>query len=121
MIDLLVEELDRETTESKTEEKNAQAAYQKMMTEATAKRAADAKTATEKAASKAQMEQSIESEQDAKDGSTKELAATNRFIHNLHGECDWLLKYYDVRSEARTGEIDSLEKAKDVLNGANFS
>jgi len=46
---------------------------------------------------------------------------TEKAIANLHGECDWLLKYFDVRKEARTGEIDSLKKAKDVLNGADYS
>merc|ERR1719329_106097 len=31
-----------------------------------------------------------------------------------------LMKYYDVRAEARTGEIDAMGKAKDVLNGADY-
>jgi hypothetical protein len=47
--------------------------------------------------------------------------ATEKYIGNLHGECDWLLKYFDVRKEARTGEIDALGKAKAVLNGADYS
>jgi len=47
--------------------------------------------------------------------------STLKYIHSLHGECDWLLKFYDARMEARTGEIDALGKAKAVLNGADFS
>ncbi len=35
--------------------------------------------------------------------------------------CDWLLKYYDVRKEARASEIDALGKAKAVLSGADYS
>ena len=34
---------------------------------------------------------------------------------------DWLLKYYDERKSARTGEIDALGKAKAVLSGADYS
>merc|ERR1719473_306829 len=121
MIDLLVADLEKETTEAKAIEKNSQADYQKTMEEATEKRRSDSKSATEKAASKAKMQESLESEQDSKSGSQKELAATLKYIHSLHGECDWLLKYYEVRKEARTSEIDALGKAKDVLNGADFS
>jgi hypothetical protein len=47
--------------------------------------------------------------------------ATHEYIGSLHGECVWLLMYFDVRKEARTGEIDSLKKAKAVLSGADFS
>jgi len=42
-------------------------------------------------------------------------------IHGLHGECDWLLKYYDARKAARAGEVDALGNAKAVLNGADYS
>ena len=36
-------------------------------------------------------------------------------------DCDFLLKYYDMRKVARTGEVDAMRKAKDVLNGASYS
>ena len=47
--------------------------------------------------------------------------ATEKYISSLHGECDWLLQYFDVRKTARTDEIDSLTKAKAILSGASFS
>ena len=31
------------------------------------------------------------------------------------------MKYYDVRKEARAGEVESLTTAKSVLSGADFS
>merc|ERR1719408_171158 len=91
------------------------------MEEATEKRRSDSKSATEKGASKGKMQESLEKEQDSKAGSSKELSATLKFIHSLHGECDWLLKYYEVRKEARASEIDALGKAKAVLSGADYS
>merc|ERR1712061_417033 len=51
----------------------------------------------------------------------KELMAVLKYISSLHSECDWLLQYFDVRKEARAGEIGSLVKAKAVLSGADFS
>merc|ERR1712203_504261 len=44
-----------------------------------------------------------------------------KYIAPLHAECDWLLKYFDVRKEARASEMDALGKAKAVLSGADFS
>merc|ERR1712238_36457 len=53
----------------------------------------------------------------------KELteAGTDKNMASLHAECDWLLKYFDARKEARAGEVDSLTKAKAVLSGADYS
>ena len=36
-----------------------------------------------------------------------DLGATLEYIHSLHTECDWLMKYFDVRKEARSSEIYS--------------
>lgn len=47
--------------------------------------------------------------------------ATEQYIHSLHAECDWLVKYFDVRKEARASEIDALGNAKAVLSGADYS
>lgn len=38
----------------------------------------------------------------------------------LHQECDWLLKNYDARVEARAAEIDALFNAKAILSGAKM-
>merc|ERR1740122_607897 len=53
--------------------------------------------------------------------SSEELKATMEYIHSLHVECDWLIQNFDVRKEARAGEVDSLKKAKAILSGADYS
>merc|ERR1719476_685042 len=121
MIDLLIQELDKELQEAEIDEKDAQKDYQTLMAESSTKRADDSKSISDKTASKASQEEALEKEQDSKAASGKELMSTLKYIHSLHGECDWLLKFYDARMEARTGEIDALGKAKAVLNGADFS
>jgi len=121
MIDLLVRDLDKEMQEAEVSEKNAQEDYESMLSDSAEKRARDSKALTDKTASKASMQGDLESDKDSKDSTTKELMATEQYISSLHGECDWLLQYFDVRKEARTSEIDSLTNAKAVLSGADFS
>jgi hypothetical protein len=121
MIDLLIKELDAELQEAEINEKDAQKDYEGLMAESSTKRADDSKSISDKTASKAAQEEALENEQDNKAATGKELMATLKYIHSLHGECDFLLKYYDARKEARDGETDALGKAKAVLNGADFS
>merc|ERR1719324_2218369 len=121
MIDLLIKDLDKEMQEAEVEEKNAQKEYEETMADSAAKRAEDSKSITEKTGMKAQLETELEASKEGKITSTKELMATLEYMSNLHGECDWLLKNFDVRKEARASEVDALGKAKAVLSGADFS
>jgi chromosome segregation ATPase len=120
MIDTLIKELDTEMTEAETNEKLAQEDYEEMMADSSAKRAADSKSLADKDAAKGDLENKLVELGDEHKATVKELMATEKYIGDLHGECDWLLKYFDVRKTARTGEIEALGKAKAVLNGADF-
>jgi len=121
MIDLLIKDLEKEITEAETEEKLAQEEYEELMADSATKRAADTKSLTEKTGTKADLEASLSDDTLSLKDTKKELMATEEYIGSLHAECDWLLKYFDMRKEARVGEMDSLTKAKAVLSGADFS
>jgi len=121
MIDLLVADLTKEMTEAKATEKNAQEDYETAMSDAAEKRAQDTKTLADKEKAKAEAEASKEANTEEKAATTKTLMATLEYIQSLHAECDWLLQYFEVRKEARSGEIESLKTAKAVLSGADFS
>merc|ERR1712013_857188 len=108
-------------TESKTVEKDAQADYELAMKEAAEKRTTDSKTMADKQKAKAETEASMEANIEKKGATSKTLMATLEHIQSLHAECDWLLQYFEVRKEARSGEIESLTTAKSVLSGADFS
>merc|ERR1719225_690035 len=116
MMDLLVQELDKETTEA-----DAKEAYKSVMAESAAKRTEDAKALTDKEAASADLSSSLQRTVADKKSNTRELMGTMKYISSLKGECDWLLQYFDVRKQARADEIDSLQKAKAVLSGADFS
>merc|ERR1719491_2401341 len=102
MIDLLLKDLEKETTEATTEEKDAQADYEQMMRDSAEKRTTDSAALTQKGSAKADMEAQLQSHTEAKAAGVRELLATAKYIQSLHGSCDWLLQYFDVRKEART-------------------
>merc|ERR1719336_3573965 len=94
MMDLLVQDLDKETTEAEVEEKNAKEAYQNVMAESAAKRTEDAKALTDKEAASADLKSSLQRSQADKKSDTRELMGTMKYIQSLKAECDWLLQYF---------------------------
>merc|ERR1719502_1131441 len=92
-----------------------------MMSDSATKRAADTKNIADKSAAQAESAARIVSKSEKLTSTQKEIMATHEYIGNLHSECDWMLKFFDTRAEARNSEIDSLKKAKAVLSGAGYS
>merc|ERR1719335_1564567 len=117
----MIKDLTKEMTEAKTTEKLAQEDYETAMKDAAEKRAQDSKTLADKQKAKAELEADLEANTEEKAATTKALMATEEHIASLHAECDWILQYYQVRKEARAGEVESLETAKAVLSGADYS
>merc|ERR1719311_162902 len=102
-------------TVAETEEKDSQAEYEKLMEDSKTKRADDSKLLSDKGAAKAELESELQAYKDTKAASSKELTGTLEYISSLHADCDWLVKYFDARKEARAAEMESLENAKAVL------
>jgi len=121
MMDILIGDLDKEMTEAETAEKDAQADYEEMMSDSKDKRRADSKSLQEKGSAKAELEGALEEHKAQRMDAAKELMATLEYIKSLHIECDWLVQNFEMRKEARAGEVDSLKKAKAVLSGADYS
>merc|ERR1719301_99787 len=121
MIDLLIADIDKENQIMEVDEKDAQKDYETFMSDASAKRADDSKAITDKEAAKAATEEELQASKDSKGSKLTEAMETAKYIGGLHEECDWLLKNFDARKAARTGEIDALGKAKAVLSGADYS
>merc|ERR1740123_2815658 len=92
-----------------------------MMKGSAAKRAADSKSITDKSAEKASTEGALQAEKESKDDFSHRHLNTVKHIASLHSECDFLVKYYDVRKQARADEVESLKNAKAVLRGSDYS
>jgi len=121
MIDLLIADLTKEVTTMGVEEKKNQADYEGLMQESAQKRAADMKSIATKESEKADAEALLQ-KTSGEVAETKNAAfAKTEMLGALHADCDWLLKHFNGRKEARAKEIESLTRAKDVLSGADYS
>merc|ERR550525_942780 len=121
MMDLLITDLDKEMTEMGTDEKNAQEEYEIFMQDSQAKRADDSKSIADREGTKAELEARVRKLSAESKATNAEAYATATTIKDLHLECDWLLSSFQARKAARAGEVDSLNKAKAVLSGADFA
>jgi len=121
MMDTLMSDLQKSITESETEEKSAQATYEEMIKASSEKRTADSRSISEKEGAKADLEANLQKMEIEKKDTIKEGYAKALTIKDLHLECDWLLKNFDVRRSARESEVDSLKKAQAVLSGADYA
>jgi len=121
MIDMLVADLEKENTEMEVSEKNDQEEYESLISDSAAKRASDSKSLTDKEAAKADAEANLLKLKDEHKSKMMENMQTMETLRDLHLDCDWLLQNFDVRKEARAGEVDALKKAKAVLSGADYS
>jgi peptidoglycan hydrolase CwlO-like protein len=121
MMDMLVADLDKEIQEMEVEEKNAQGEYEQFMADSAQKRADDSKSISEKEGAKAGLSADLVKMTGERKSKVAEAMAKAQYIQNLHAECDWLVSNFEVRKEARAGEVDSLKKAKAVLSGADYS
>jgi hypothetical protein len=121
LIQKLSNELKMEIQANEMDEKNAQEDYEELMAESASKRAADSKTITEKETQKAGLEGELGTAKKDKKATSTDLMSLKEYVADLHGNCDFLLENFEVRKEARSGEIDAIGKAKAVLSGADYS
>mmetsp|Transcript_38672 Transcript_38672/g.71814 ORF Transcript_38672/g.71814 Transcript_38672/m.71814 type:complete len:691 (-) Transcript_38672:92-2164(-) len=121
LIETIIKDLEKEDLELTGEEKGAQSMYEKFMSDAADKRAIMSQASVEKDSALAETESDVMTAKEAFKGKRSELMDLGKYVSSLHGDCDWLLKYHGTRMAARTGEIESLDKAKAVLSGADYS
>jgi len=121
LIDKLSRDLEKDMQANEHDETTAQKDYEEFMSDSVAKRSADSKSVTEKEAQKAELEADLMAAKDQHASSTKELMATQEYVSDLHGSCDFLTKNYQLRKDARAAESQALTRAKAVLSGASYS
>jgi septal ring factor EnvC (AmiA/AmiB activator) len=121
MLMTLKGDLEKSITVVETEEKQAQADYEKFIEDSSEKRAIDTKAIASKESAKAEMEATIHKESGDLKVEIKSEKSIKIELMDLHEDCDWFLKNYGLRKEARADETDSLNKAKAVLSGADYS
>eukprot|EP00931_Biecheleriopsis_adriatica_P009067 TRINITY_DN11017_c0_g1_i4.p1 TRINITY_DN11017_c0_g1~~TRINITY_DN11017_c0_g1_i4.p1 ORF type:complete len:684 (+),score=226.14 TRINITY_DN11017_c0_g1_i4:63-2114(+) len=115
MIGTLMNDIDKEIAVAKVEEEDAQVEYEKTVEEAAKKREDDLALASEKANDKAEMEGDLQDDKSQAKSTNAQLLAASKVLTDLHAQCDWNLKTFDVRKEARTEERENLIRCKTLL------
>jgi len=102
-------------------EKDAQQAYEDLVKETNASLEAMNTDVTNKSEAKAKTESEQLQRQKELDGTLDELEENARASKDIHYECDFLLKNFDVRQSTREDEIYSLQQSLSIFSGASFS
>merc|ERR1719359_1081471 len=120
MIGQIVEDSKKVEAEAVAAENYAQASYESFIKNANRSLEAASKEMTAKSEAKAQAE----SDKTAADGDLKhtinDLLTLGEYAQQLHGQCDFTLKNFDLRQSSRDQEIDALKQAKMIFSGAKF-
>merc|ERR1719171_1519756 len=102
-------------TEAETEEKHAAKDYVKIMKDSQETRAADTKSLNHKKEAKASLEMKISDAKELHQLTGDEIHNLDLYMMQLHTECDFLLRNFEVRHEGRVGEEVGLEDAKTIV------
>merc|ERR1719221_1358742 len=121
MLNMLKADLAKEMQTATVDEEDAQAEYEKMMADSAEKRRVDSESLADKESAKADLESKALKLKEEETATMKEVLGKADTLKTLHLECDWLVSNFEVRKEARAGEVDALKKAKAVLSGADYS
>merc|ERR550532_530307 len=118
LIEQIIEDSKKVESEATTSEYKAQADYESYVKDSTAliKQLNEAVVAKTKASATAESELAeAKGDHEAAVGELESLAA---YEADLHGECDFVLKNFDIRQKARLQEMEAIQAAKAILSGA---
>jgi hypothetical protein len=120
LIEKLIQEANGMIGDSRKMESDAQAAYEQTVADTNGSVAALQKEIVTKTKAKAQAtKDKQQTGQDIID-TVNELEGLSKYTGQLHSECDFVLKNFQVRQQGRAEEIEALQQAKQVLSGASL-
>jgi len=118
LIEQIIEDSKKVESEATAAETQAQADYESFVKDSTAliKSLDEAVGAKTKASATAESELAeSKGDHEAAVGELESLAA---YEADLHGECDWVMKNFEIRQKARLQEMEAIQAAKAILSGA---
>lgn len=121
MIEKLIQDAKALIAEAKKGETQAQQAYEQ--TVADTNKMVEALQAEVTSRSKAQAQgqkDKLQTDGDIAD-TAKEIDGLTKYTADLHKECDYLMKNFNARQQARQAEVESLQQADQILSGASSS
>jgi chromosome segregation ATPase len=121
MIEKLIHDSRELMADSKKSESEAQAAYEQLIADTNASVEALQKEIVSKTKAKVDAEKDKRQTESDLSDTLKELDGLAKYNGELHVECDYVLKNFEVRQNGRQEEIEALQQAKQILNGATLA
>jgi len=120
MLQGIIGDAERVESESVAAEQDAQAAYQSFVADTSKALNAATRSISKKEEELASKEAARVSAASSNKAKEVELIGLKKYNSELHSSCDYVVKNYSIRQEARGQEIDALGQAKAILQGATF-
>lgn len=116
---VLKADVQKQTSMLVSEDAIGQSEYENLVKNSNQKKMADNRSLGSKQAAKAELEADLQRSREGLRSSNQVLTALDEEIRNLHQQCDFLLKNFDLREDARRAEKRSLTRAQAVLQAAS--
>jgi len=120
MITQIIEDSKAMEAEAIKAEGSAQSAYEAFVKETNASIEAKSKDIANKSESKAKAEDYLVQSQAELSSVMTNLDELSAYNSELHASCDYILKNFDIRQNARDEEFEALKQAKAILSGADM-
>jgi hypothetical protein len=117
MIDNLIHDAALLEKEAITDENTAQADYEAYVTDSNESMDAKIRSLTNLAETKATTETELQDTTTSSEQAASDLESLAGVAADLHKACDFTLKNFDIRQEARGQEIEALQQALAILSG----
>merc|ERR1719329_824744 len=119
-IEMIIQDAEAADAEAMKAEQSSQAAYAELVANTNQELTDAANSVTQKSEEKAKADANRLTAE-------KDLTATLKILEDLHGvntglhaNCDYIIKNFDLRQQARQEETEAIQEAKAILSGADF-
>jgi chromosome segregation ATPase len=121
MIQQIIDDAKLEEQETITAEADAQKAYESFVKDTNASIEEKTKDIINKSEEKGKAEQEKVKSEETLENVNFDLTTLGQEATDLHSECDFTLKNFEIRQSSRRQEVDALKQVKAILSGAKFS
>merc|ERR1719440_806810 len=121
MIEKLIYDTKDIIAKSKKSEAEAQAAYEQLIADTNESIDNLTKEVATKTKERAETKKELSATQTDLADAVQELEDLDKTNKDLHMDCDYVMKNFNIRQKARAEEIEALQQAKQILNGANLA
>jgi hypothetical protein len=121
LLDMIIADAKRTEDEMGMSEQKSQEDYASYVAATTASIEADREAIAENEKQVASTKSEKSETEEAQLANQASLDKLAELLSGLHGQCDFILKYFDIRQKSRAEEMDAIGEAKAILSGADFS